>query len=154
MDPGAGPGGLGAGPPPMGGPSGSFPASAPGAAPFHPSGFGLTGMGAYPGAAFEGLGPAGGYISAPGVMHPGSGFDSRTEAAFSGASAGGPGSQSAGPSGFSTNGGSVSGSGFDGGADPFGFLGTGLAGLSLDENNGRRNGAHGPGGPGGKPPTA
>jgi Zn-finger in Ran binding protein and others len=152
------------GPPPMGVPPGAFSGGA-GGGPYPPGGFGPSAMG-YPNPS-GGFDPLGAVGYAPGVLPPGTGFDSRAEAAFSGAHVGhgghgghghgGPGQQG-GPPGFGSagpaNGGAAGGSAFDGGADPFGFLGAGLAGLSLDESSGRRNGAHGTGGPAGKSPAA
>jgi len=71
-----------------------------------------------------------------------SGFDSRTEAAFSAAgNTAGPGAtqNSGAPSGFS-NGGT---GGYEGQADPFSFLAPSLGALNIDEK--RRNGAVGQG---------
>jgi hypothetical protein len=97
----------------------------------------------------SGLGAPSGYAPMtafpPNGMQPATGFDSRAaEAAFSGAGANaGPGAAPGPPMGGS-NAFANGGASFDGGADPFGFLGTGLSGLSLEDN--RRNGAHGAGG--------
>ncbi len=144
------------GPPPMGVPPSGFSGAA---APFPHGGFGHSSMGyPAPSAGFDGLGAVG---YAPGVLPPGTGFDSRTEAAFANAGAmmgpAGPGLQMGHPgfgSAGAANGGNPGASAFDGGADPFGFLGPSLAGLSLDESSGRRNGAHSAGGPTGKSPAA
>jgi Zn-finger in Ran binding protein and others len=97
----------------------------------------------------SGLGGPGGYAPMSGFppngVQPATGFDSRAaEAAFSGAgSHAGPGAAPGPPVGGASSF-SNGGASFDGGADPFGFLGTGLGSLSLDDN--RRNGAHGPAG--------
>jgi hypothetical protein len=121
----------------MGGPS---MGNTPGPTAFPPQGFGNAG---FPGQQFGGppstyalpsglagapspYPPMGAQYAPNGGMH-GSGFDSRTEAAFSGA---GPVPQAAGGASF--------GNGtFDSNTDPFHFLGTDLGNMSL--NDSRRN---------------
>ncbi|KAF2673913.1 hypothetical protein BT63DRAFT_467497 [Microthyrium microscopicum] len=143
-DPSAGPGGH---PGPMGAPMpgpGGFPSNHggfPGAASFGPPGYGMpSGPNPYPH-------PMGGFAGPAGGLPPATGFDSRAEAAFSGAAPGGnagPGAnQPSGPQpgGFSNGGGSA---GYENPNDPFSFLTPGLGSLNIDDS--RRNG----GGPTGK----
>lgn len=124
----AGTPGPGYGPPPDSyGAPGGFHGQQYGAPPSTyalPSGIGGAGS-AYP--------PIGGHYNAPGA--PPGGFDSRAENAFSSAAhtpstMGGPGPMSNG-----------SNYGFEQGQDPFSFLSTGIGGLSMNDEGGRRNGA-------------
>lgn len=122
--------GSGYGPPPDNfGPPGGFHGQQFGGPPSTyalPSGIGAGGN-TFP--------PMGGHFNAPGAP-PSSGFDSRAENAFT--SAGQTPSSSMGPS--MSNGNSYSA--FDGNTDPFSFLSTGIGSLSMNDDNGRRNGAN------------
>jgi hypothetical protein len=125
----------------MAGPAGFPNAHAPG----FPGGFGPpSGYNMPPAGPTPYGGPMGAAYAGPngGLPPTSSGFDSRTEAAFSAAgNTAGPGAtqNSGAPSGFS-NGGT---GGYEGQADPFSFLAPSLGALNIDEK--RRNGAVGQG---------
>jgi hypothetical protein len=125
-------------------PTGPSPMAAPGGfssnpVNFPPQTFGPPSSYGVP----SGLAGPSAYGFAPNGMQAGTGFDSRAaEAAFTAAGANAPGAAPGAPPGMGVlaNGGAA---GFEG-SDPFGFLGTGFSGLSLED--GRRNGAVGPSG--------
>lgn len=128
----AGTPGSGYGPPPDNyGPPGGFHGQQYGGPPSTyalPSGLGASAS-AYP--------PMGGQYNAPGAP-PSGAFDSRAENAFT--SAGQTPSSAMGPN--MSNGSSYVG--FEGGADPFSFLSSGIGSLSMNDDGGRRNGANNP----------
>jgi Zn-finger in Ran binding protein and others len=136
--------GFAPGPAHMNGPAG-FPSNT-GGFPGGPAGFGPPSSYALP----SGLGGPNTYgpmttSYPPNGMQGGTGFGSRSAAdAFTNIDNTGPGAAQGGPPG--QQGGYANGGpgAFDGGnTDPFGFLGTGIGSLSLDDN--RRNGAVGHG---------
>ena len=140
------PSGYGMGPPSM--------AGTPGPGPFAAAsgGFGSGGFGGqqYGGPPSQYALPSG--LGAPTGAYPpmgagysqgqsGGPFDSRAaEAAFSSAGNGPPASTGA-PNGSTGFGGAAYGN-MDGSSDPFAFLSSGLGGLSMNDDNSRRNGAN------------
>ena len=150
------PSGYGIGPPSMGGAPGPPAPYGPAAGAYGSGAFGGNAFGAPPASTYAlpaGIGgptgpwqpmgtPAAAFSQTAGGGHSAGPFDSRAEAAFASAGSGPP--PSAGGSTHAPSYGATYGGGgpMDAGGDPFAFLSSGLGGLSMNDNDGRRNGAN------------